>query len=307
MRCMKTIVWTCAFAALALIGGLASGADDRSAQARPATQPASGVRDDAAAESLGWRLGTQAWTFRDRTLFETIDVARDLGLRYIECFPGQALSPEHSDVKFGVDLPAELQKALKERAASRKVALVSMGVVGFKNDEAECRKTFDFAKAMGFETISCEPDEDAADLLDRLAEEYEINLAIHDHPKPSHYWNPETVLKVVQGKSKRFGACADTGHWSRSSLVPVDCLKKLEGRIIESHFKDITDGVDQPWGTGAGDAKAMLAELHRQHFRGVILLEYETGEGRELESNAAKCVVFFDKTARELAAAPAAP
>ena len=32
------------------------------------------------------------------------------------------------------------------------------------------------------------------------------------------------------------GACADTGHWPRSGLVAVDCLKKLEGRKILGLF-----------------------------------------------------------------------
>jgi hypothetical protein len=50
-------------------------------------------RDDAAAEKLGWRLGAQAWTFRDRTAFEAIATAHRLGLKYIELYPGQPLAP----------------------------------------------------------------------------------------------------------------------------------------------------------------------------------------------------------------------
>jgi len=33
----------------------------------------------------------------------------------------------------------------------------------------------------------------------------------------------------------------------------------------------------------------------------VISIEYETGSGKELEANAARCVAFFDKTAGEIA------
>jgi sugar phosphate isomerase/epimerase len=109
------------------------------------------------------------------------------------------------------------------------------------------------------------------------------------------------VLAALEGRSKRMGSCSDTGHWPRSGLVPVECLKKLEGHIIELHFKDITDGVDQPWGTGKGDARAMLAELKRQGFRGLIDVEYEDGAGTKLEDNVARCIAFFDQTARELA------
>ena len=37
-------------------------------------------------------------------------------------------------------------------------------------------------------------------------------------------------MKVCEGRSDRIGACADIGHWYRSGLVPVECLKKLQGR-----------------------------------------------------------------------------
>ena len=81
-------------------------------------------------------------------------------------------------------------------------------------------------------------------------------------------------------------------------------MRKLDGRIVELHFKDIENGVDKPWGTGKGDARAMLRELRRQRFRGLIDVEYEDGAGPALEANVARCIAFFDDTARELWAHP---
>lgn len=261
-------------------------------------QPA---RDDAAAEKLGWRLGTQAWTFRDRTAFEAIDIAAKLGLHYIELYPGQALSLDEKQAKVGPELSETQRGALLKKLETSKVKAVSFGVVGLGKDEAEARKIFVFAKQMGLENLSCEPEPDAFELVDKLCNEYGINAAIHNHPKPSRYWNPDSVLEAIKGRSKRIGSCSDTGHWPRSGLVPVECLKKLEGHVIELHFKDISDGVDQPWGKGKGDARGMLAELKRQGFRGLIDIEYEDGEGAVLEANVARCIEFFDATARELA------
>lgn len=258
------------------------------------------ARDDSAAEKLGWRLGVQAWTFRDRTAFEAIDTAAKLGLHYIELYPGQAYSPEHKNLKVGPDLSDEQRVALLKHLADAHVKAISFGVVEFSKDEAAARKVFEFAKKMGLENLSCEPEPDACKLVDKLCDEYGINAAIHNHPKPSRYWSPDIVLKALEDRSERMGSCSDTGHWPRSGLVPVECLKKLEGRIIELHFKDITDGKDQPWGTGKGDAKGMLAELKRQGFRGLVSVEYEEGEGLPLEENVKRCIAFFDTTAREL-------
>jgi sugar phosphate isomerase/epimerase len=268
----------------------------------PMTDTDAPARDDTAAEKLGWRLAVQAWTFRDRTAFEAIDATRALGVKYIELYPGQPLSPEKRDIQVGPALSAADAEALRAKLKGSAVRAVNYGVVKFTRDESAARKVFEFARGMGMETITCEPEPDAWDMLERLAEEFGINLAVHDHPKPSRYWSPQAVLDAVKGRSKRLGACADTGHWVRSGLVPAECLQQLEGRTISLHFKDVAKGEDRPWGTGEGDARAMLRELRRQGFRGVFSLEYETGAGKELEADAARCVAFFDAFARTLVA-----
>ena len=129
-------------------------------------------------------------------------------------------------------------------------------------------------------------------------------MAIHNHPQPNHYWNPDTEVRVLQGRSKRIGSCADVGHWQRSGVQPIEALKKLEGRIIESHFKDLNEfgnGHDVAWGTGKGNVKGMLAELKRQGYKGYLSIEYEYGDLQHLADNLPKCVAFFDKTLAELA------
>lgn len=284
---------------------------DPAAAAAKAQAPTTAPRDDRAAEQLGWQLGVQAWTFRDRTAFEAIDTAANLGLRYIELYPGQRLSPEHGEAKVAVEMSAEHRAALQQKLASARVRAMAFGVVGFPDDEAKCRPTFVFARALGIGTITCEPDPDAWDLVEKLAVEFGIEIACHDHPKPSRYWNPETVLAAVKDRSPLLGACADTGHWPRSGVDTVAGLRTLAGRIKSLHFKDIAPanhtGEDQPWGTGQGKAAQMLAELHRQAFRGLISIEYETGKGKALEANVQRCIEWFDGQCRSLVQAKDQP
>jgi len=255
-----------------------------------------------AMDKLGWKLSCQAYTFRDRTAFEAIDTVRSLGVRYIEFYPGQKFSKERPDAKLDHNMSPELLAELQQKLRDSGVTAMNYGVVGFGSDETGARKVFDWAKKMGIQTIVSEPPQDTLPLLDRLAQEYGINVAFHNHPKPSRYWNPETVLEALQGRSQRLGSCSDTGHWYRSGLAPVECLKKLEGHIISMHFKDLNDQKqDVPWGTGNCDARAMLEELKRQKVRPVISVEYETGSGRELDENVAKCVDWFSAQATQLA------
>lgn len=229
--------------------------------------PQTGVYD-------GWKLGTQAWSFNRFTLFEAIDKTRSLGLDYIQAYPGQKVSNDIS-VGFGPDLSAEQRDAVKAKLAEANIRVAAFGVTGIPGDEAGARKLFEFAKDMGIETIVSEPAEDQFEMIDKLCSEYRIQLAVHNHPKPSHYWNPDTVLKVCEGRSKWIGACTDVGHWVRSGLDPVECLRKLEGRIHDVHIKEIDDGHDVVWGTGQGRMKGILEELHRQGYQGTFAIEYE--------------------------------
>lgn len=262
-------------------------------------------RDIAASKKLGWRLGTQAYTFRDRSLFETIDTAKSLGLRYVEAYPGQKMSPEDA-TKFNHDASPQQRAAVKQKLKDVGVVIWQYGVVDLPKDEAGSRKVFDFAKEMDVKTIVSEPNPDAMDTIEKLVKEYDIAVAIHNHPQPSRYWNPDTVLATIEGRDARIGACADTGHWTRSGIKPVDAMKKLEGRIKSFHFKDLgefgkKEAHDVPWGTGVSDARAVLEEAKRQGFKGLIAIEYEHGKGPELVANVRKCVEWFDRTAKELA------
>ena len=252
----------------------------------------------------GWRLGAQAYSFNRFTFFEAVDKVASLGMDCIEAYPGQTLYKKDANVKLIHTMKPEHRQLVKQKLKAVGVQLVNYGVVGLPNDEKECRLVFDFAKDMGIETIVSEPPEDAFELIDKLCQEYKIKVAIHNHPAPSHYWNPEKVLEVLHGRSKWIGACADTGHWMRSGIKPLEGLKMLEGRIISFHFKDLNEfgnreAHDMIWGTGKGDAKALLEEIHRQKFKGVFSIEYEHNWMNSVPE-IRKCVAYFNKVSGKL-------
>ncbi|MGB2754113.1 MAG: sugar phosphate isomerase/epimerase [Phycisphaerae bacterium] len=287
-------------AAIAAVGGpLALAASGEEA-------PSARAFKTPAAEAFGWRLGMQAYSFNRYTLFEAIEKTASLGLRYIEAYPGQKLSAERSDVCWDHNTGPEIRQEVKRKLDASGVRLVCYGVVGLDKDEAAARKVFDFAKDMGIETIVSESPRDALPSLDKLCGEYTISIAIHNHPKPSPYWDPQIVLDACQGLSPRIGACADTGHWMRSDVNPVEALRKLQGRIVSLHFKDLNamgqGAHDVPWGTGQGNVRAMLEELARQRLKAVFSIEYEHNWTSSLPE-IARCVAYFEQVAGELAAA----
>src|SRR4051794_17517278 len=83
--------------------------------------------DQAALDKLHWRLACQAYTFREMTAFETLDLLKQLGIKYIEFYPGQKLSPDRSDLKVGPDLPPDQIARLKEKLKDTGVEAISFG------------------------------------------------------------------------------------------------------------------------------------------------------------------------------------
>lgn len=263
-----------------------------------------------AAAKEQWRLGTQAYSFNRFTFYEAAAKTKSLGLKYIEAYPGQKISKEHGDATLDHNMSAALRLQVLEMLKEQGLKLVNYGVVSLPNDEDECRKVFNFARDMGIETIVSEPPEDAIALIDRLCQEYKIGVAIHNHPNPSHYWNPDTVMKVCKGRSPWIGACADTGHWSRSGVDPVEAVRKLgrAGRIRSLHFKDLNEfgnpgAHDVIWGTGASKVGAVLAELAWQKFEGTFSIEYEYNWDNSVPEIAG-CVDWFNRTASDLGVSP---
>ena len=243
--------------------------------------PAAPIPD--ANRTSGFAIGCQAYTFNRFTVFEAIEKTEQAGGRVIEFYPGQKLSPEARTVAWDHNASEETIAQVKAKLAKHNIVAVNYGVVTPKGGEAEWRKVFEFAKALGLYGVTTESVQEL-DTIEKLVKEFDIKVGIHEHgrqPQNPKYqvWDPWYVLSVVKDRDHRIGACADTGHWQTSGLNPVYGLRVLKGRIVSLHLKDKTDfgheGHDVPYGTGVGDIKRCLDELKKQGFEGNISVEYE--------------------------------
>lgn len=264
------------------------------------------VKAQKTPEALGWQVGAQTYSFRLFTLEEALNKADSIGIKYVQGFPGQKIGAGMEGTTDYHMAPTKIDSVL-QLLKKRGIAMVSYGVVT-PGTEADWIQLFKFVKGMEMKQFATEPEPEFVPLVSKLADEYGINVAFHNHPMPSRYWHPDTLLKYTAGYSKRLGSCADIGHWVRSGLDPVQMMKKLEGRIFESHMKDLHEKPsaeyaafllsrplpgqgprgqgsnrvqapagphDVPWGTGISNIKAVLEELKRQNFKGPLFAEYE--------------------------------
>lgn len=250
------------------------------------------------AEKLGWRVGCQLYSFHTKSFEEAVKMTARLGLKTAEGFPGHSLNMQNQRLN---NLSAEGKKLVKKILADNGVKLTGYGVSGCD------RKTFEYAKELGVEYLTCEPkpEQKAYDELDKLVEEFDIKISVHNHPKPSPYWNYETEVKLFKDHDPRIGACIDSNHFIRSGLNPVDAIRALKGRIMSFHFGDIRrDGngfVEVPLGTGIGAVADQLRELKNQGFKGCFAFENERNPGENLADIAAS-VKFFDEVAKRFLA-----
>lgn len=259
------------------------------------------------ADPLDWRLGVAAWSFNRFSFCEAVDRTAALGLRYLEAFEGQRVNAA-SDAQLDPSLPDAAIASLRAKLKSANVTLTSIYIHELSAEEAICRRSFEFARKLGVETIISEPKPEALNHIERLCAEFGINVALHNHPQgTSRYWHPQEVLKVLEGRSPRLGACADLGHWQRSGIKPVEGLRLLGSRLLSLHVKDLNEttptGHDLWWGTGQGEVAAVLREVHRLGVRPTLFaIEYERN-WEDNRNDIAECAKFFQQQVAAIEAA----
>ena len=245
------------------------------------------------------QLAVQAYTFRDRSFVDTVETAKRIGLTNIEAYPGQPIGKGFEGTTDYNTITPDTLKQLKAFVDAQGVKVVSYGVTGAGSAE-QWRKLMAFAQAMGIGVIQIEAtnSREALDLAEKAANESGgIRVALHNHTQAEGL--PAAVLKQLEGRGKSIGAGSDIGHWMCADTRPLDGVKLLKGRFVSMHLVDV-EGIAAnpgmravPYGSGAGEIKAVLDELKAQHFKGYVTLEYEY-LSPALESEVAACVRWFN-------------
>jgi len=240
-------------------------------------------------------LGVQSYCFRAiKGNAGVAEAVKRVGLDKVE------LCAAH--VKFG---EVEQHAPAIETYRAAWVAIQSIGVEGMGDDEAENRKRFEFAKAAGCRHISINFNpgtfEAAHPIVQKLAEEYDMRLGIHNHG--GHHWlgNGQMLDHVFSTTSPRIGLCLDTAWALDASLNPVEAAEKYAARLYNIHIKDfIFDRARKPEdvvvGTGNLDLPSLVATLKKNSFSGPAVLEYE-GDVDNPVPALSECVVKIRETA----------
>ena len=222
-------------------------------------------------------VGVALYSFNRFPFPETLQKSKQAGAKIVEGFFFHKLGEDFDD-KTMLELSNDDLARMKKFIEAEGLRMPSV-YAGAKTRE-EWERFFEIGKILNLEFMVCEPEPKHWDLLDSLGGASGIKLAIHEHAEgKSRYWHPDSVLVALKNRPN-FGVCGDLGHWARSGLDPVECLKSLEGHLISIHAKDLDefgniDANDVKVGTGVIDYPAVMKELDRQNFTGPIFIECE--------------------------------
>jgi len=237
----------------------------------------------------GLKIGVATYTFREFPIEEAIKGVQRVGLKYVSI----------KNVKNHVDL-SHTPEERKQRAQMFRdagITILSVGNVGMKNDEADIRRAFEYARDVGVRTIVCAPDKNSVPILDKMVREFDIRLAIHNHgPEDRQFPSPYDVMKAVEKYDKRIGLCIDVGHTARAGVDPAESIIKCRERLYDLHMKDIyaLGNRNTPIESGRGilNQKSILAALIKTKYDGLVGFEYEK-DGKDPLAGLAESVGYI--------------
>jgi sugar phosphate isomerase/epimerase len=224
-------------------------------------------------------MGLQSYSLRGLTredrpdLHTALAATKDLGIHYWESYPAHVPS----------NAPAAL-KGIQRELALTEVELIGYGVVRFNSDAAASRRIFEFAKSMGIEYLSADPDPAALDDLDKLVETYGIAIGIHNHGPGHRYAKIETISEAIKDHHAKIGCCIDTGHFLRSREDPVHAVEAFGNRVYGVHLKDVKDAETFTI-LGRGDLRTvdLLKALAKNNYGYCLAIEYEENPANPIE------------------------
>jgi inosose dehydratase len=218
----------------------------------------------------GLKVGVASYSLRKFKLDQAIAMTRDLGVKYITL----------KDMHLPLKSTSEERREAAQKVRDAGLTLMSGGVIYLKNDVDEIRGFFQYAKDADMPTIVASPEPDALDAVEKLAKEFNIRIAIHNHgPGDKHFPSPLDVWNKVKDRNPLLGLCIDVGHTVRLGEDPADAIRTCASRLYDLHIKDVTaakaKGTTIAMGRGVIDLVAVAKALLEVKYPYHVALEYE--------------------------------
>ena len=223
-------------------------------------------------KAVPFKLGVASYSLRELPRAEAIAGIKKLDVQYV--------SVKEFHIRY-TSTPEEIAAARREFADAG-LKILSGGNIDLKGDDAKLRKMFEYAKACGMPLMVCAPSHATLPQVEKLAKEFNIRLAIHNHgPEDKEFPTPQSVLDAIKGMNSHVGLCIDVGHTARTGADVVESIQLAlkAGRLYDMHLKDLKDmKVSKSQcivGQGRMPIRDIFATLQKAGYKGSCMLEYE--------------------------------
>ena len=258
---------------------------------RPTGSSLSTIRMGAADNNMwfGWRVAVPAHAIKSLTLSQALARTDLMGVAGVEASSTQTVSyevPKPLDYRLQ---PGERNAVVyRLRELNQQILAYRVDTVG--TDEVSRRKVFELAKAINTPIIIVGADATALAELEKLAEEFAINVAI-DNRK-----DPKAAVAALEGRSARMGIAADLGAWMRAGIKPVEALADVKGRLLVVSLSDRSAlgaaGREVAIGSGAGAVSDFFLAAYKTGIKPLLITVQSTGE---TEATVVKSLQAFER------------
>lgn len=224
------------------------------------------------------KLGVASYSFRKFSREQAIQMTKGLGTPYLNI----------KEFHLALNSTPEQIDAAKQEFAAAGIILVGCGNVSFeKDDEADIRSKFEYARRAGFPLIVCAPTALTLPKLEPFVKQYNIKIAVHNHgPEDKNFPTPQSVLKIVKNMDPRCGLCIDIGHTARTGVDVVESIAEAGPRLLDMHIKDLADPRVKESQVAVGEGKLPIPQIFLQlikmKYSGCVNLEYEIDDQNPL-------------------------
>ena len=237
--------------------------------------PASGTATPSGPRGAAHRLklGVASYSLRKFSLDQALEMCREMDVRYVN----------FKDVHLPMTDSPEALRIARQKVEAAGLTIMGGGTITLKNDPAQVRKAFQYAKDAGFPLMVTAPEPDAFDVIEKMIQEFDIKVAVHNHgPEDKFFPAPQDAMKKLAGRDRRFGLCMDVGHATRAGVDPVKSVDECKERLLDLHVKDLKVKTDKDSQTEVGkgvlDFPGLFRALEKIGFAGHVGLEYEINE-----------------------------
>lgn len=217
------------------------------------------------------KIGIGTYTYHSLSIDDMIVQLKTLDIKEIEM----------SRVEFMLMKPPtdEMCTTAKGKFDRAGIQCVSYYTATIKDDQ-DLDYAVRFARLLGSRNVSGDATGDMLRKIDERFTREGLTFGIHNHYFKGGfaYESPEDVLKALAGRSKTMGSTLDVGHIASCGHDTVDAVRKLAPYLKMVHLKDVAAAggeVNVLIGQGIAKISAVMKELHKQSYAGLVAIEYE--------------------------------